>query len=66
MNTYAGGAMTQESDGRVKTSMYLDPDVLGWLRQRGERLDRSVIWQVREILRTAMNSDQREPAGAPR
>jgi hypothetical protein len=54
--------MTQAS-GRTKRSMYLDRDVLAWLRRRGERLDRSVDWQVRELLREAMDVETRGAEG---
>lgn len=55
-----GGAMTQESGSRVQRSVYFDRDVLEWLRRRGERLDRSVDYQVREILRAAMDAEMRD------
>lgn len=42
---------------RVKRSMYLDADVLEWLQRRGEARERSVDYQVREILREAMNAE---------
>jgi hypothetical protein len=51
--------MTQESRTRVKRSLYYDLDVLEWLRRRGERTDRSVDWQVREVLRAAMDAEIR-------
>lgn len=44
---------------RIKRSAYFDADVLEWLRARGQGLDRSVDWQIREILRAAMDADQR-------
>ena len=66
MNTYDGGAMTQRSGDRVQRSIYFDRDGLEWLRERGKRLERSVDWQIREIVRGLMEAEQREPAGAPR
>lgn len=50
-----------ETDGRPRKqrSSYYDVDVLEWLVERGRRLDRSVDWQIREILRAAMDADQR-------
>lgn len=57
--------MTTTSGGLVKRSTSYDPDVLEWLRQRGERNDRTVDWQVREILRAAMAAEQPEPAQQP-
>lgn len=53
------------SGGLVKRTSSYDPDVLEWLKERGERLDRTVDWQIREILRAAMNAeraDRREVA----
>ena len=44
-----------------RTTNY-DPDVLEWLKERGERLDRPVDWLVREILRAAYDAEQAEPA----
>jgi hypothetical protein len=54
--------MTSTSGGLVKLSMAFDPDVLDWLRARGQRIDRKVSWQVREILRAAMDDDLRQQA----
>lgn len=47
---------------RAKHSSYIDVDVLAWLAARGERLDRTVDYQIREILRAAMVAEQQEPA----
>ena len=51
-----------ETDGRPKKqrSSYYDVDVLEWLAARGRRLDRSVDWQIREILRAAMDAEQQQ------
>lgn len=43
--------------GRIKRTTTYDADVIAWLRRRGERLQRSVDWQVREILRAAMDAE---------
>ncbi len=52
------GVHVAEAPGRTKRSSYYDDDVLLWLRERGERTDRSVDWQVRQILRDAMNAER--------
>ncbi len=54
--------MTTES-GRVKGSTYHDRDVLRWLKERGVRIERSVGWQIRAILRAAMDAEQRQANG---
>jgi plasmid stability protein len=54
-----------EMDGRPERhsrSSYYDADVIAWLRRRGERIDRSVDWQIREILREKMVAECREMA----
>lgn len=51
--------MAMESPKRVKRSTYYDADVILWLQRRGERLDRSVDYQIREILRAAMDAEMR-------
>jgi hypothetical protein len=53
--------MPQRSGKRRKRSTYYDVDVLEWLEARGVELDRTVDYQIREILRTAMNADQTAP-----
>jgi hypothetical protein len=50
--------MAETSGGLVKRSSTYDPDVLAWLTERGKRLDRTVDWQVRQILRAAMNDER--------
>lgn len=50
--------------GLVKRTSSYDPDVLSWLQERGKQLDRSVDWQVREILRAAKNAEQTSPPAA--
>lgn len=58
------------SGGLVKRSSSYDPDVLAWLEARGKRLDRTVDWQIRQILRAAKETEadelpaQAQPAGA--
>lgn len=54
--------MAVTSGGLVKRTSSYDPDVLAWLQRRGEVLDRTVDWQIRQILRAAMEAEQREPA----
>lgn len=49
--------MTTEPPARVKGSVYLDRDVLRWLRHRGKAIERPVSWQIRAILRAAMDSE---------
>lgn len=56
--------MSTTSGGLVKRTSSYDADVLEWLQQRGEQMDRSVDWQIRQILRAAMQAEQREPATA--
>lgn len=46
--------------GRVKRSVYFDRDVLAWLKARGNQLDRSVDWQIREFLRAAKDAAERQ------
>lgn len=51
--------MAQRSPKRRHTT-YLDIAILEWLRTRGAELDRTVDWQIREILRAAMDAEQRQ------
>lgn len=64
MDLYSGGLVSTTSGGLVKRTSSYDPDVLAWLQRRGEQLDRTVDWQIRQILRAAMDAEQREPAPA--
>lgn len=50
--------------GLIKRTSSYDADVLQWLQERGRRLERSVDWQVRQILRAAMDAEQRDREGA--
>jgi uncharacterized protein (DUF4415 family) len=50
--------------GKVKRSIRFDADVLAWLEQRGAGLDRSVDWQVRQILRAAMDAERAKSEAA--
>lgn len=50
--------MATTSGGLVKRSTSYDPDVLDRLRERGKRLDRTIDWQVREILRVFLDAEQ--------
>lgn len=53
------------SGGLVKRASSYDADVLRWLQERGRRLDRSVDWQIREILRAAMAAEQQATVTEP-
>lgn len=55
----ASGARMAPRDGRPKQqrSSYYDVDVLEWLADRGKRMDRSIDWQIREILREKMDAE---------
>lgn len=52
---------TLTSGGLVKRSTSYDADVLERLVERGKRLDRSVDWQVREILRAFLDAEDAVP-----
>jgi hypothetical protein len=58
MRQGGGTLVSKTTAGLVKRSTSYDPDVLRWLQERGQRLDRAVDWQVREILRAAMTAEQ--------
>lgn len=53
--------MADAAGKRKQRSSYYDLDVLEWLEERGAKLDRSVDWQIREILRAAMDSEREQP-----
>lgn len=43
--------MTSEtSGGLIKRSISFPPEMLTWLRERGQQIERSVDWQVREAV----------------
>lgn len=50
--------MSTGSKQRVTRSTYWDRDVLAYYEERGKRMDRTVDWQMREILRAAMQAEQ--------
>jgi plasmid stability protein len=58
--------MADAAGRRRQRSSYYDADVLEWLEERGARLDRSVDWQVREILRAAMEAEREQPTESER
>jgi hypothetical protein len=62
MDTCGEGPMAMRLGGRVKSSTYLDRDVLLWLQKRGQRLERTVSWQIREVLRALMDAEQKTPS----
>ena len=59
---------SQPRDGRPKRerSVYADVDLWDWLDERGRRMDRSIDWQIREILREKRDAEQAEAGGTGR
>lgn len=53
--------MPEPRRGKTKRSCYLDIDVVERLRVRGERIDRSIDWQMREILRAFLDAEEQSP-----
>jgi hypothetical protein len=43
---------------KKQRSIRIDADLLAWLEERGRRLDRSVDWQIRQMLRERMEVEQ--------
>lgn len=62
----AEGVVSTTTGGLVKRTSSYDPDVLAWLQERGQRLDRSVDWQIREFLRAAMDAEKTAARSAER
>lgn len=62
--THREERMTATVSDKRKRSTYIDVDVLTWLEARGAVLDRSVDWQIREILRAAMDAERRQEGEA--